>query len=148
MGFEVVIENTPEVILPDAGEYSIRYLAPFDEVVTMTFTFSPDGDVSFTDNRGYTDIYEKVGNFTYSNSGRIVNVIHLLDDISSRYGIITSYSDIWGFKKTGTDTVMGIEVNVYTSHDGVIKVFAMKESGFILKRTDSGKVTVELLAHE
>lgn len=144
MVFEVVIEKTRKVTLPDAGEYSIRYTAPFDEEVTITFTFSADGDVSFADSRGYEGIYEKIGNFTYRYSGKILNVIHLFDDIGSSCGIITSYSDDWGFKKTGTDTVMGIETDIYESHDGVIKVLAMKDSGFILKRTDSGKVTVEL----
>ena len=44
-------------------------------------------------------------------------------------------------------TVGDIPVAIYESRDGVIRISVLEESGFILHRTDSGAVTVELISY-
>lgn len=145
MTFEVVVEKTNSVILAPVGVYTIYYIAAFDEEKTVTFTFYKNGDVMTEDTYGNRVLYEKIGNYTYKKGEAQINVIHIYSDIGSQFAINPNYTKDWNLTRVGTDTVGGLSVGVYESRDGIIKVWILEESGFILKRTDSGKITVELV---
>ncbi len=145
MTFAVIIEKTNSVILAPVGVYTVYYIAAFDEEKTVTYTFCKNGDVMTEDMHGNRVLYEKIGNYTYKKGEAQINVIHIYNDIGSQFGTNPNYTEDWGLTRVGTDTVGGLSVGVYESWDGIIKVWILEESGFILKRTDSGKITVELV---
>lgn len=146
--FEVSVEKTPEVTLPAAGTYRMRYVGPSGEAREAKLVFFANGDVLTEDSYGNRTRYTKTGNYVYTrHNGSTINKIHIMSEIGSTFSTIAHYTEDWGLTYVKKGTVGSLPVAFYESWDGIIEIAILEESGFILHRTDSGSVTVELIGY-
>ncbi len=145
--FEISITPMEKVYFPASGTYRMRYVGAFSEVREVRLVFFENGDILTEDQYGNRALYEKRGNFSYDYNGSIINEIHLYSYIGSSLSAIINCTKDWNLTYVENGTVNGIPVAIYESWDGVIRVAVLEESGFILHRTDSGAVTVELISY-
>lgn len=146
--FEISVTPMEKVYLPATGTYRMRYVGgAFAEANELKFVFYENGDIMTEDRYGNRALYEKRGNFTYDYNGAVLNVIDIYSYIGSSLGAILNNTKDWGLTYVGGGTVGDIPVAIYESRDGVIRISVLEESGFILHRTDSGAVTVELIEY-